>query len=157
MTEASAAKDELLLAAAREYKDFHEALHGLNDEQTAEVWLGAWSVKEIVAHISGWHREMVPALERLARGERPIPEGVSYDDVDAWNARFAAHAKDREVADLLLELDRSHEDFMQAAARVPADRWPPGKTTHRIVDDNTAHHYREHADQIRAWRASRGV
>jgi hypothetical protein len=157
MSEASAAKDELLLAAAREYKAFHEALHGLNDEQTAEVWLGTWSVKEIVAHISGWHREMVPALDRLARGERPIPPGVSYDDVDAWNARFAATAHGREVADLLLELDRSHEDFMQAAARVPAERWQPGKTTHRIVDDNTAHHYREHADQIRTWRASRGV
>ena len=157
MTEASAAKDELLLAAAREYKAFHEALHGLNDEQTAEVWLGTWSVKEIVAHISGWHREMLPALERLARGERPIPDGVSYDDVDAWNARFAAGAHDHEVADLLLELDRSHEDFMQAADRVPVERWEPGRTTYRLVDENTAGHYREHAEQIRAWRASRGV
>ena len=46
---------------------------------------------------------------------------------------------------------------MQAADRVPAERWRPGKTTYRIVDDNTAHHYREHADQIRDWRASRGV
>jgi hypothetical protein len=157
MTAASDAKDELLLAAAREYKDFHEALHGLNEEQTAEVWLGTWSVKEIVAHISGWHREMQPALERLARGERPIPDGVSYDDVDAWNTRFAVGAHDREVSELLLELDRTHQDFMQAADRVPAERWEPGKTTHRIVDANTAHHYHEHADQIRAWRASRGV
>ena len=157
MSETSDAKDELLLAAAREYKAFHEALHGLNEAQTAEVWLGTWSVKEIVAHISGWHREMVPALERLARGERPIPEGVSYDDVDEWNARFAAIAKAHEIAELLLDLDRSHEEFMQAAARVPAERWQPGKTTHRIVDDNTAHHYREHADQMRAWRAARGV
>ena len=157
MTDASAAKDELLLAAAREYKDFHEALHGLNEEQTAEVWLGTWSVKEIVAHISGWHREMQPALERLARGERPIPDDVSYDDVDAWNARFAAGAQDREVSDLLLELDRTHQDFMHAANRVPTERWEPGKTTHRIVDANTANHYHEHADQIRAWRASRGA
>jgi hypothetical protein len=157
MSEASAAKDELLLAAAREYKAFHEALHGLNEEQTAEVWLGTWSVKEIVAHITGWHREMQPALERLAHGERAIPEGVSYDDVDAWNARFAAGAKDREVSELLLDLDRSHEAFMQAADRVPAERWAPGKTASRIVDANTAHHYHEHADQILAWRATRNV
>ena len=154
---AATTKDELLNEAAREYKALHEALQGLNETQMTEVWLGTWSVRDIVAHIAGWHQEMAPALERLARGERPIRDGVSYDDVDAWNARFAAHAKDREVADLLLELDRSHEDFMQAAARVPADRWPPGKTTYRIVDDNTAHHYREHADQIRAWRSTRGV
>jgi hypothetical protein len=157
MTDASAAKAELLLTAARQYKAFHEALHGLNEEQAAEVWLGTWSVKEIVAHISGWHRELTPALDRLARGERPIAEGVSYDDVDGWNARFAAGAKDREVADLLLDLDRTHEDFMQAADRVPVERWEPGKTTYRIVDQNTASHYREHAEQILAWRASRGV
>ena len=156
MSEASV-KAELLLATAREYKAFHEALHGLNEEQTAEVWLGTWGVKEIVAHITAWHREMAPALERLARGERPFAEGVSYDDVDAWNARFAAGARDREVADLLLDLDRSHEAFMQAADRVPAERWAAGKTTHRIVDASCAHHYREHADQILAWRAARNI
>jgi hypothetical protein len=157
MTRVSDAKDDLLLAAAREYKAFHEALHGLNDEETAEVWLGTWSVKEIVAHMTGWLREMRPALERLARGERPIPAGVSYDDVDAWNARFAAVARGQEFADLLLDLDRSHEEFMQAADHVPAERWEPGKTAYRIVDANTAHHYREHADQILEWRASRNV
>jgi hypothetical protein len=86
----------------------------------SEVWLGTWSIKEIVAHMDGWHREMIPALERLARGERPIPDGVSYEDVDGWNARFATKAKGNAVADLLIE-------------------------------------YQEHGEQIRAWRASRGV
>ena len=152
-----ATKQDLLNAAAREYKAFHEALHGLNEEQAAETWLGSWSVKEIVAHISGWHREMVPALERLARGERPIGEGVSYDDVDAWNARFLAAKKDWPLAEILLELDRSHESFMHAAAAVPEARVQSGTTAYRIIDACTAHHYREHGDQIRAWRAARAL
>ncbi|HXH83331.1 MAG TPA: ClbS/DfsB family four-helix bundle protein [Candidatus Tectomicrobia bacterium] len=150
-------KDELLNEAAREYKAFHEALHGLNEEQLTEVWLGRWSIREIVAHISGWHREMAPALERLARGEKPIADGVSYDDVDAWNARFVRAVGQTPVADLLLELDRTHEAFMRAAAAVPPERFQPGKTAWRIVDGNSAHHYREHGEQIRAWRATRGV
>ena|SRR5436190_13901991 len=153
----SGSKAELLIQAAREYKAFHESLHGLNEDHLAEVWLGDWSIKEIVAHMSGWHREMTPVLERLARGERPVPPGVSYDDVDAWNARFAAAAKGVEVTDLLLELDRSHEDFMLAADHVPAERYDPAKTTYRIVDGNSAHHYHEHGEQIREWRASRGI
>jgi len=119
-----ASKDELLSAAAREYKAFHDALKGLNESHLSQVWLGTWSVKDIVAHISAWHRELAPALERLARGERPIAEGVSYDDV--------------------------------AAASVPAERFQPGKTAWRIVDGNSAHHYKEHGDQIRAWRAAKG-
>jgi hypothetical protein len=100
---------------------------------------------------------MAPALERLARGTRPIPEGVSYEDVDAWNARFAAAAANTAAADLLLELDKTHEYFMHAAAGVPEDRFSPGKTAYRIVDQSSAHHYREHAEQINAWRAARGV
>ena len=100
---------------------------------------------------------MGPALERMTRGERPVAEGVSYDDVDAWNARFAGAAAKTSVADLLLELDKSHEYFMRSADAVPADRFQPGKTAYKIVDLNSAHHYREHGDQIRAWRATRGV
>ncbi|OGL07334.1 MAG: hypothetical protein A3F92_04335 [Candidatus Rokubacteria bacterium RIFCSPLOWO2_12_FULL_71_22] len=79
-------KDDLLDQAAREFRALHDALRGLNEGDLTRVWLGVWSTKDIVVHISGWHREMIPALERLARGERPIPEGVSYDDVDAWNS-----------------------------------------------------------------------
>ena len=153
----SGPKAELMIRAAREYRGFHEVLHGLNEDHMGEVWLGTWSIREIVAHMVGWHREMTPVLERLARGERPVPPGVSYDDVDAWNARFAATAKGREITDLLLELDRTHEDFMQAADRVPAERYEPGKTAYRVVDGNSAHHYHEHGEQIREWRASRGI
>ena len=151
------AKEELLSEAARQYRAFHESIQGLNEEHMTEVWLGTWSVRDIIAHISGWQREMGPALARLARGERPIAEGVSYDDVDAWNARFAATKRDEAVADVLLELDKSHEDFMHAAAQVPDERYVPGKTAWKIVDLNSAHHYREHGDEIRAWRASRNI
>jgi hypothetical protein len=150
-------KDSLLNAAAREYRALHEAIHGLNEDHMTEAWLGTWSIREIVAHMAGWHREMTPALERIARGERPVPDGVSYDDVDTWNAKFAAAGRNTAVADLLLELDKTHEFFIQAAARVPAERLQPGKTAWKIVDFNSAHHYREHGEQIRAWRASKGV
>ncbi|HEU4371687.1 MAG TPA: ClbS/DfsB family four-helix bundle protein [Methylomirabilota bacterium] len=148
-------KEELLNEAAREYRALHEALQGLNETQMTEVWLGTWSVRDIVAHIAGWHQEMAPALERLARGERPIREGVSYDDVDAWNERFVAVRRATAAADVLLELDRTHESFLRAAAAVPGERFQPGKTAWKIVDGNSAHHYREHGEQIRAWRSSR--
>src|SRR5262249_32448604 len=136
-------KDELLNEAALQFQAFHEAIHGLNEEQLTEPWLGPWSIRDIIAHISGWHRELIPALERLAPGQRPFPEGVRYDDqVDEWNARFAAGQREVEVTDVLLELDRSHERFLHAAAQVPDERYVPGKTAWRIVDLNSANHYK---------------
>jgi hypothetical protein len=150
-------KQELLNQAAREYKAFHESLQGLNEEHLTEVWLGTWSIKDIVAHIIGWHSEMGPALQRIARGERPVPQGVSYDDVDAWNEKFVAARRGAEAADLLLELDKSHERFMHQADAVPDERFQPGKTAWKIVDGNSAHHYHEHGEQIRAWREAKGL
>ena len=105
----------------------------------------------------GWHRELTPALERIARGERPFSAEVSYADVDAWNARFAGARRDRQIEDVLLDFDKSHEAFLRAAARVPDERFQPGRTAYKLVDLNSAHHYREHGEQIRAWRASRGL
>ena len=152
------AKQDLLNEAARQYKGFHEAIHGLNETHLTEVWLGTWSVRDIVAHMSGWHRELGPALERLARGERPVPDGKNYEtEVDAWNEKFAASKWTTPVADVLLDLDESHEYFMHAAAQVPEDRFVEGKTAWKIVDLNSAHHYKEHGDQIRAWRAAKGI
>src|SRR5438876_4567859 len=152
----SGTKDELLNQAARDYKALQETLTGLNEVQMTEVWLGTWSVKDIVAHISGWHRELGPALERMARGDRPVPEGTSYNDVDAWNAKFAAARTAAPVGQVLAEFEHSHAAFMRAAAAVPPERFAPGKTAWKIVDLNSAHHYKEHGDQIRAWRAGKG-
>ena len=148
-------KTTLLSEAEAEFILFKRAIAGLDEAKMREVWLGTWSARDIVAHISGWHREMSPVLERLARGERPVPEGVSYDDVDAWNARFADAKKSAATADILTELEASHAEFMRAAAAVPEERYGPGKTAYKIVDFNSRHHYQEHGGQIEAWRAGR--
>ena len=115
-------KTTLLSEAETEFTRFKRAIAGLDEAQMRQVWLGTWSARDIVAHISGWHREMGPALERIARGERPVAEGVSYEDVDAWNGRFAEAKKAASTADILKELDASHAAFMRAAAAVPDER-----------------------------------
>jgi len=150
-------KTTLLSGAETEFAAFKRALAGLTEAQMREVWLGTWSARDIVSHISGWHRELSPALARLQKGERPIPEGVSYDDVDAWNGRFAEARKTAATADILKELDASHAAFLQAAAGVPEERYVPGKTAHKIVDLNSRHHYQEHRAQIEEWRKRTGV
>lgn len=150
-------KTALLSGAETEFTAFKRAIAGLSEAQMREVWLGTWSARDVVAHISGWHRELGPALARMRRGERPIAEGVSYEDVDAWNARFADARKAASTADILEELDASHAAFMQAAAGVPDERYVPGKTAHKIVDLNSRHHYQEHRQQIEEWRKSKHI
>ena len=150
-------KQELLRLANHEFAALKEAIAAIDPTHMTRAWLGTWGVREILIHISGWHREMIPALERMARGERPMPEGASYEDVDAWNARFVARKVGAGIPEVLGELDASHGDFVAAARTVPAERFAPGKTTTKIVELNGPHHYHEHGEQIREWRRREGV
>lgn len=145
-------KQDLLRQAEEEFSVLKTAVAGLGEAELTRVWLGSWSVRDILAHMVGWHREMIPALERMARGERPFGEGVSYENVDAWNEKFAAAGRGRSAAVVLRELETSHREFVAAAQKVPEERFTPDKTATRIVDLNGPHHYREHGAEIREWR-----
>src|SRR5262245_42343990 len=109
-------KPTVMKEADGAYGELREAVEGLDEGQLRRVWLGTWGVREILIHISGWHRAMVPAFQRIGRGESPYPEGVSYDDFDAWNARFVEAKEHAKVADVLAELEASHRDFVDAAS-----------------------------------------
>jgi len=116
-----------------------------------EVWLGTWGVRQIVAHIAGWHHEMIPALERVGRGEAPYTDGT-YDDFDRWNTHFVDQRKDVATRDLLLELDASHRALLDAVARLSESDLAEGGVARGLVDGVGAGHYREHSAQITEWR-----
>ncbi len=138
------------------FADLQAALGGLDDAAQTVVMQGTWTVKDILAHLAGWHREMTPALERLARGEKAIPEGTDYRDVDAWNARFVEARRGMAPAQAAAELEASFAAFRAALLAVPAARRGRERTAGKIARDAGFEHYRHHAAQIRAWRRATG-
>ena len=91
------------------------------------------------------------ALARVARGEPAYPAGT-YDDFDAWNARFVDRKTGVKTADVLAELDASHQAFMAAAAALPDAQLAPGGAARDSFEGAGAGHYREHTAQILDWR-----
>lgn len=144
-------KATLLREADEAFDELRQAIAGLTDEEMRRVWLGTWGVREILIHVSGWHEAMTPALGRIANGEVPYPPGT-YDDFDAWNARFVDQKTGVKTADVLAELDASHREFVGAAAAVPEPHFVPGGAARETFEGTGAGHYREHAAQIRKWR-----
>jgi hypothetical protein len=145
-------KAALLREADEAFAELRLAIEGLDEEAMGRVWLGTWGVREILIHITGWHREAIPGFARIAVGEAaPYPAGT-YDDFDGWNARFVAQKAGVKVADVLAELDASHRDFVAAAATVPEAHFAPDAPVRGLFDGSGTGHYREHAAQIRQWR-----
>jgi len=151
------AKDELLKTLDAEFDKLLAALEDLSDEQMLTVWYGDWSVRDILAHIIGWHYEMDDVLARIARGERPVPEGVDYSDADTWNAGFADTWRHASADAVVEELRASKESFAAAARQAPEDRFEEGRAAHRILHNAGIDHYREHAPAIREWRRREGI
>jgi len=147
-------KDELLAQAETAFGELRGALVGLDEARMRRTWLGTWGVREILIHTSGWHREMIPALGRIGRGEEPHPKGA-YDDFDAWNARFVAARNGAKTSEVLDELEASHRAFVAAVAALGGEHLASGAAARSIVTGTGADHYREHAAQIVEWR--RGV
>lgn len=141
-------KARLLHEAEDTFGELRQLIDGLDDGRLTRVWLGTWSIREILIHITGWHQEMIPALARVARGEAPYASGA-YDDFDAWNARFVEARAGVKASDVVAELDSSHRDFVRAAEAVPEARIDDARA---LIEGTGSGHYREHAAQIRAWR-----
>jgi hypothetical protein len=144
-------KEKLLREADEAYAELRQAIEGLSDDEMRQIWLGSWGVREILIHISGWHEVATPALGRIARDEAPYPPGT-YDDFDAWNARFVIQKTGVKTSDVLAELDVSHKNFVEAARALPDQHFQAGKTARETFENNGPGHYREHAAQIREWR-----
>jgi hypothetical protein len=144
------------------YANFQDTIKGLDREQLERVFYGDWSVKDIVAHMLGWEREMTEAFRRIARGERPTPEGGDYSNSDEWNAKFSARMGAQLPTTVLAEWGQVHAGFVKAAQAIPDDRFGAGddgklKTVNRIIETTGYGHYQEHAPPIREWRQREGV
>lgn len=155
-----ASKQEALAQLEEGFQDFRRQIDGLPDSAYAETFLGEWNLSQLLAHMSGWYREMTGAIERVARGQRPTPEGVDYSDADSWNARFATHAKPGTAA--FEDWEAAYRAYYDAAAALPDDLYgiDPDKGRprigNRLLEATGINHFREHRDDLEAWAATRG-
>jgi hypothetical protein len=69
------------------------------DELTAQPVVGAWTVKDVVAHVWSWVDEAVLTVKAW-NGKRSWQDGVTFDDV--WNQR---QVHDRSALPLITTVD----------------------------------------------------
>ena len=62
---------------------------GLSDAELMEPGVtGAWSVKDIIPHVTGWEEEALTHLPLILAGGRPPRYSVRYGGIDAFNAQM---------------------------------------------------------------------
>src|SRR5574339_1202229 len=136
-----------------QYNALLASLKGLDEQAMSQRFYGDWNIKDILAHLAGWQQTMTGAMERMARGEKPVPEGVDYSDADKWNAGFAGAMKAQNAETIIAVLRQSYANYVRAAKDVPDDRYGEGKTINRLLESSRYGNIEEHLPEIQAFRA----
>jgi hypothetical protein len=156
-------KSEFLAGLREEYQQWEALLDQIGEARMNQPGVAAdWSIKDIVAHLTGWRRRTVARLQAAQRGEgEPPPYWPAHlqtdDEINAWMYESNHERSVREV------LDDSHHIFQQLVAAIeglpdaflsdPARHLPWLEAQSIKPGDFFGHFHEEHEPDMRAWLA----
>ena len=163
MSENIETKAELLTVTEASYQRLRDELAGLTDDEMREPHPpDGWSIKDVLAHISGWERMFTGWMDALLRGESPDrPDSIDQAWLDATNTRLYEESRDRSPEEVRIDAAEWHAAIMALIERMSeADLFDPrrfpytgGDPVAPWVRGNADEHYDEHRAQIAAWKA----
>ena len=145
---------QLLKRLDKAWGAFKESYASLADSELMEPGVtGAWSVRDILAHVTTWEEEALTHLPLILNGGKPPRYSVTYGGIDAFNAQMTEQKRNLSLIEVLRQLDETHRrliDFIQSA---PEDEFTrETRFRHRLRLD-TYSHYPKHAKAIGKWRS----
>ncbi len=155
-------KDELLAAIEGERDAWNELVAAVGEGRMVEPGpMGAWTFKDLAAHLTGWRERTIGRIEAAGRGEPEPPPSwpakLTEDDmINDWIYRQNC---DRPLCDVLADADQSYARLAVAVAALPEEAvttadyfpWMEGRA---LADGNLfGHLHEEHEPQIHAWLA----
>jgi uncharacterized damage-inducible protein DinB len=159
-------KSELLKWLQDEYQQWEALLDQIGPARMDQGGVaGHWSMKDIVAHLTGWQRRVVANLQAAQRGEpEPPPHWPAHleaeDDINAWIYQANRGRSVREVLDetqhvfqQLLAVIEGFPDDVRVEHIEPAFYlvWVDGERF--LTGEFFNHFHDDHEPDIRAWLA----
>ncbi len=125
-------------------------------EQAQAGVVEGWSVKDLLGHMAFWAEKAAVDLRSLAGGKpEQIASPSSVEELNDWNAREAAARAGKSLAVLRTDWEKTYKDaaaeFRAVDAGLLETEVRGYSQLNRFLGDTTLH-YKEHAEQIRAWK-----
>ena len=120
---AQAKKNRIITELIETRRKILDVASSLSPAQQGEVFLGVWSVKDLLAHLVGWDFTNLEAAKALLNGQ--LPDFYSHYDRDwkTYNARLVAEHKRNDFADLLSSVEDSLQKLMGFLETVPVEEF----------------------------------
>lgn len=132
-----------------EFEEMQRIMSDVNPENREQKKFGAWSIKDVLAHLTGWAKHDIACLKSLT-GDK-----VAYWDnsIDRMNKTFIKKRRKRTWEVVYVEFVNTTNDLIEMYESLPEDLWNVKIWTDK---DNTPisfiegdiQHYRDHLREI---------
>jgi C_GCAxxG_C_C family probable redox protein len=112
-------KAEILSGLIQVRKEIIESITYLPKERQEEVFLGEWSLKDLLAHFAGWDSANREAIQALHEGRLPAFYAFYDKDWRSFNAQWVAAHRDKTFEALLAMAADSQRALLDALAGLP--------------------------------------
>ena len=144
---------QLLKRLDKAWVAFNESYAGLSDVHLMEPGVtGAWSVRDILAHVTTWEEEALKHLPLILKGGTPPRYSVRYGGIDAFNARMTEQRRSLSLAEVRAQLAATHGRLVDFVQGVPEHQLIGETPFRRRLRLDAYGHYPLHAAAIRHWR-----
>jgi hypothetical protein len=145
---------KVLQQLEKAWQDFQDSHSGLSDSLLTRPGVTkAWSVRDILAHVTTWEEEALKHLPLVLQGGRPPRYSTTYGGIDAFNALMTEHKKHLPLRQVLEEQRTAHRRLLEFLETVPDRHFRSEARFRRRLRLDTYSHYPKHAQAIRNWRA----
>jgi len=120
---AQAKKQKIIAELVEARGKILDAVSSLSPADQDRVFLGVWSVKDLLAHLVGWDFANLEAAKAILAGQ--LPGFYAHYDRDwrTYNARLVAEYKREDLADLLASVEDSHQKLIGFLETIHAEEF----------------------------------
>jgi hypothetical protein len=151
---AQAEKEAIISALVQARRKVLNAARQLTAEQQDAVFLGEWSVKDMLAHLAGWDDTNIQAVQEILGGRKPGFWQYHDRDWQSYNAKLVAEYRRDDFAQLLEVVEASQRRLIAFLQALPAEMYIKHPKIGRLLRTDIKDG-REHAEQVEAFRCQR--
>jgi uncharacterized damage-inducible protein DinB len=116
-------KDQIISDLIEARRKILNVAYTLPPDKRDEVFLGVWSVRDLLAHLVGWDYTNIDAVRAILNDV--LPEFYAHHDRDwkTYNERLVEQCRKDDYVELLSSVENSHRELVDFLATVPADEF----------------------------------
>ena len=116
-------RDELVVDLIETRRKIIDITSSFSPTEHDQVFLGIWSIKDLLAHLIGWLDANRKAVKAIRAGK--LPEFYAYKDRDwqTYNARLVLKYKRESMVELLSTMQVSHQKLIDSIQIIPAEEF----------------------------------